>query len=133
MSDFSNRVFYLKHIISNNKAIESYVEFIVTTEKASTVPGMTTGTHVLKGGIDESALSSHPIFDANKATLLKAFGSSHCTVTAAIVSCSTSGTLDSELGAIIYTNGTVRAGNGNYHCIIDNYGNTYFSCEENYE
>jgi hypothetical protein len=68
-SAFSNKPFYLKHLVSNGIVQESYVEFVVTSAMATANPGMTAGTYYLKGGDGGSS------FLANAKTIYDAFGS----------------------------------------------------------
>ncbi len=70
--------FYLKHKIENGIITESYVEFVVTEAMAAANPGMTVGVYTLRGGIDENSLTTQPIHEANKLTILDAFGSERC-------------------------------------------------------
>ena len=70
MTAFSNRPFYLKHLVTNGVVEESYVEFVVTQQMVQANPGMTAGTYTLKGG--DSGVS----YNANKAVLQSAFGAS---------------------------------------------------------
>ena len=88
MESFSNRPFFLKHKISNNIVVESYIGFVVTEDLAQNNPGMTAGTYYLRGGIPEMVSSEKPIYDENKATLLSAFGSSNCTEGSSDIGCS---------------------------------------------
>ena len=75
------RPFYLKHILLNNNINVSYVGFVVTSEMATSNPGMTAGTYYLRGGVDEEDAAIKPVYEKNKETLLKAFGSTYCEVT----------------------------------------------------
>ena len=91
MAAYSNRPFYLKYTISNNIVTESYVGFVVTDAMAQANPEMTAGTYYIRGGVNESSLTDKPIYEANKATLLSAFGSSHCGDNSSSFNCGGSG------------------------------------------
>ena len=60
-------------IIATDPIIEGYVEFVVTPEMAQANEGMTAGTYSLRGGVDESLLTTKPIYEANKEVLKTAF------------------------------------------------------------
>ena len=92
-SAFSNRPFYLKHLVTNGAVEASYVEFVVTPEMAGANSGMTAGTYTLRGGVNESSLATKPVYEANKAVLQSAFGtsSSYCSENSSGFSCSVSG------------------------------------------
>ena len=60
--------FFLKHTVVNNIITESYVGFVLNDT-----------VYYLRGGVDESSLTTKPIYEANKAVLLSAFGSENCT------------------------------------------------------
>ena len=124
MAAFSNRLFYLKHTISNNIVTESYLEFVVTDTMAQAIPGMTAGTYYLRGGAgDESESAEQPIYEANKATLLSAFGSSYCFSDSSGFYCAVTGLLSA--GA--YSSGDVYAydPDADAHCDVDSDGSSY--------
>jgi len=89
----SSKPFYLKHIIDeNNVVVESYGALFISEVLANSYSGMTPGTYYLRGGVDESSLSSdqRTIYNANKEALATAFGSSRCTEYDSYYSCSIS-------------------------------------------
>ena len=123
MAAFSNRPFYLKHLVSNGIVEESYVEFVVTSTMASANTGMTAGTYTLRGGIDESSLTTKPVYEANKAVLQSAFGanSGFCGEYSSNFSCSVSG-----LFASASSYGSVSASVGaEADCSVDYGGTSY--------
>ncbi len=80
------RPFYLKHLMSNDIIVETYVEFVISPEMAATNSGAVAGTYAIKPG------STRAGYDATKELLLSAFGSSNCTYhdssTSANIGCS---------------------------------------------
>lgn len=108
------RPIYLKYIISDDKLSEAYLEFVITEEMASANPGMTAGTYSLKGGVDESALTYQPIYESNKAELLKAFGPTYCEETYNM-HCQISNLL-----TVVDTNGPAAITPGDMGCYVDN-------------
>ena len=97
--------YYLKYLISNNAVTDKYVAFVISNEMAQANPGMTAGTYYLKGG------DSGASYEANKATLLSAFGSSYCSDSSSNFNCIVSG-----LYADAYSNGNVDASDGSAIC-----------------
>ena len=92
---------------------ESYVGFIYNGN-----------VYYLQGGIDESSLGTQPVYEANKAVLISAFGSSNCSVDASVNNyiytfCSAGG-----LNAIAYSGGRVVADDGSTRCSVDLYGSS---------
>ena len=123
MAAFSNRPFYLKHTISNNIVTESYLGFVVTDAMAQDNPGVTAGTYYLRGGINESSLAEQPVYEANKAVLLSAFGSSYCSGGSSHFDCHVSG-----LSATAYSDGGVQAsGGGSAYCFVFGGGSSHCS------
>ena len=114
--------FYLKHTISEGIVTESYVEFIVTPDMASTKPGVTAGTYTLRGldtydvngtckaeyydSVNNICLS--PYYESNKQTLLSVFGSGNCVINSVRTECSVS-----NFVFIAYPDGIARVA-GNY-------------------
>ena len=145
MAAFSNRPFYLKHLIRNNVIAESYVEFVVTQAMANANSGMTAGTYALRGldTYDENASSTNyckaayynsstgeclsPYYESNKQTLLSAFGSANCSSEYDVgdyksLACSVSG-----LNADADSDGNVDARDGSWDCGVSYVGPS--SCE----
>ena len=111
---FDNRPFFLKHTITNNVVTENYVGFVVTSEMVGANPGMTAGTYYLRGGVNEESLTDKPIYEANKAVLLSAFGSSYCTDSVSNFRCSASG-----LSIAVHSDGFVTSsGNDSWYCLV---------------
>ncbi len=100
--------FFTAHIVDNNAITESYVGFVLN------------GTvYYLKGG------DSGASYEANKAALTTAFGSSNCTDYTdytSIYSCSASG-----LNANVYADGFVYVNADGQHCYV--YDNGYSNCD----
>ena len=91
-----------------NGVTESYVGFVVTPTMASANTGMTAGTYYLKGG-DRRA------YNENKATLLSAFGSNHCSDHSSDINCGVSG-----LHAVVDSKGYVDVYNDDdFYCTAD--------------
>ena len=90
---------------------EGYVEFVVTPEMAQANAGMTAGTYSLRNGIDESSLTTKPIYEANKAVLLSAFGSTNCTDNTINFRCDAT-----DLSAAIHHVGSINVYKGSDHC-----------------
>ena len=133
MAAFSNRPFYLKHLIRNGIIEESYVEFVVTATMANNNTGMTAGTYTLRGFVtydENSNLQNHckaeyydtstnlcmnPYYESNKPILQTAFGSSNCTEYTSYgykyYSCIASG-----FGAYATSFGLVHADDGGWLC-----------------
>ena len=140
MAAFSNRPFYLKHTVQGGVVTESYTEFVVTPTMASANPGMTAGTYAIRGFVtyDANAASTSyckpeyynsvdlqchsPYYESNKAVLLSAFGSSHCTDNSFYYYCYVSG-----LYAYNYMQGLVFVSGDDYSCSISNEG--FSKCE----
>ena len=122
MSAFNNRPYYLKHLITNGVVEASYVGFVVTSAMATSNPGMTAGTYYLRGGVNESSLATKPVYEANKAVLQSAFGTSsgYCTDSSSDFICHVS-----DLGADAYTNGYVDAYDVSMQCEVDNDSTSY--------
>ncbi|MBR6949105.1 MAG: hypothetical protein IKH54_02860 [Bacilli bacterium] len=106
------RPYYLKHVLLNNLITESYVEFVVTEERATANPGMTAGTYQIRGA------DSGNNYNLNKTTLLSAYGSSYCTDNTSYLYCSVPG-----LEAYSKNSGSlyVRDSSTGYSCHIDSY------------
>ena len=105
---------YLKHKILNNIITETYVEFIITPEMVNNNSAMKAGTYTLRGGIDESSLTNKPIYEANKAVLINAFGTSNCSEYDNHFSCEAAG-----IDVYAEPNGVVQAltvGTESYFC-----------------
>ena len=132
MAAFSNRPFYLKHLIRNNVIAESYVEFVVTSAMASANTGMTAGTYALRGfdtydEVNDTCEAEYydsandiclsPYYESNKQTLLSAFGSSNCNDNSTYIYCSVSG-----LYALAYSIGSVDAYGGYWNCYVNYVG-----------
>ena len=83
------RPFYLKHILNGNDEIEeSYVEFVITNELKTKLKteycnndatceakydNLVNGTYTLRGGVDESSLTTKTIYELNVNTIKTAF------------------------------------------------------------
>ena len=99
--------------------VESYTEFVVTPEMAEANEGMTAGTYSFRSGVDECVvdenyectITSHPIYDANKAVLLSAFGSTNCTDNTTNFRC-----VATDLSADIAPVGSNYVFKGSDHC-----------------
>ena len=117
----NNIQFYLKHMIQDGIVIESYVEFIITPTMASSNPGVTAGTYALRGtgatynSQEDEYEDDSPYYEANKATLLSAFGSSNCVDNSFTCSfmCSVP-----NLDVTIAANGHVETSIDNWHCSV---------------
>ena len=135
-ASYKDLPFYLKHKIENGIVTESYVEFVVTEEKAQTNTGMVAGTYTLRGEktyeegtgylVDESYIS--PYYEANKEAIKTAFGYatnlSRCresgTGRSSYFGCSVSG-----LDAFSYADGIVSADDASVSsCGISYYGHS---------
>lgn len=121
MLAFNNRNFYLKHGLKNGIVTESYVEFVVTDEMASLRPGMTAGTYSLRGNGASYNSSTNSYnddsvyYETNKATLLRAFGSTYCEDNSTYFDCSSG-----NFYANVRSNGAVSAIADNWCChVID--------------
>ena len=144
MAAFSNRPFYLKHLVRNGIVEESYLEFIVTDALAQANPEMTAGTYALRGfeTYDSSAPGNckaeyytggyciNPYYEANKATLISAFGSWNCGSEYSIgtfkgLACAVSG-FEASAGS----NGTIGVGNYEWYCNVYSYGNAGCSYDD---
>ena len=110
MSDFGH-AFFTKQLLLGQLVQESYVGF----NKNETM-------YYLKGGVDESDLSSKPIYEANKNTLLNAFGADNCSLYDGYYSCSSS-----NLNASAYENGHVAVDDDSFSCLVNTNGYSY--CE----
>ena len=105
--------FFLRHTIVNNIVTESYVGFV----KDGTA-------YYLKGGVYEFVSATKPVYEANKATLLSAFGSSNCTDYTTYYSCSSSG-----LSTRVYSNGNIRVFVTEWQCEINDSGTSKCNME----
>ena len=127
----TNLPFFLRHVVANNNVTESYVGFVVTSAMAQANTGMTAGTYYLRGLdiYDTSTLECKsqyqvgngcisPYYETNKATLLKAFGSTNCNVYSFNISCLVSGL---DAGARPDGNFSVGDGAGR-NCRVDSDG-----------
>ena len=117
----SSTPFCLKHKVSNNIVKEFYIEFIVTPEMVQSYPDMVEGTYTLRGGINESALSEKPVYEANIEVIKQIFNyttnPSRCHSSSSAFSCEISG----MLSVAAYTNG-VQVGNPNGNCAASSSG-----------
>ena len=93
-----NSVVYCQESTYTNGISESYLGFVITHAMATANSNMLEGTYYLKGGDNGRA------YNENKATLLSAFGSSHCTDKSSYFYCIVSG-----LYVYAYSNGSVYA------------------------
>ena len=130
-----DRPFFLKHTVTNNTVTDSYVGFVVTEAMAQSNPGMIAGTYYLKGkktyeyvNNDWQCMSQYddgngncldPDYNANKSTLLSAFGSSYCTDYSSHFDCRVSG-----LYAYVYSTGDVIANDDIWSCNIYDIGSS---------
>ena len=137
MTAFSNRPFYLKHLVTNGIVEASYVEFVVTPEMAQANSGMTAGTYYLRG-LDTHDVSGNcksqylnsttgncesPYYESNKTVLQTAFGSTYCTDYSSDFSCGVSG-----LRANANLIGSVEASGGDSaNCSVTFYGDSICS------
>ena len=107
--------FFLRHSIVNNIVTESYVGFV----KGGTA-------YYLRGGVDEHEAATKPVYEANKATLLSAFGSGNCSTDISCgdnciyTNCSASG-----LSADAYSDGGVTARGVDWYCYVLVDGSSY--------
>ena len=129
--------FFLKHIVINNIVTDSYVGFVVTPKMVQNNPGMTAGTYYIKGKKTYELIEGNwqciseyddgngncldPEYEANKSTLLSAFGITYCTDYSSSFLCRISG-LDIE----IISNGEVFVHNDIARCRVREYG--YSGC-----
>ena len=129
--------FYLKHIVSNNIVIESYVEFVITEALATNNPGLTAGIYTLQGEAmcEWDSVNQQPIncseedsqyYASNITTLQTAFGASNCSSGTDsygdYYSCSAGG-----LDAYAYSIGYVGAFDNYFTCRVNGDGASY--CE----
>ena len=133
----TNLPFFLRHVVANNNVTESYVGFVVTSAMAQANTGMTAGTYYLRGldiydtstwecksqyQVGNDCIS--PYYETNKATLLKAFGSTNCDVDSSNISCFVSGldagaNSDGRVLALDDVNGNCGVGyNGALACYV---------------
>ena len=128
-----DRPFFLKHTISNNLVTDSYVGFVVTEAMAQSNPGMTAGTYYLKGKQTYEYVNGNwqcmsqyddgngncldPDYNANKATLLSAFGSSYCTDYSSYFDC-----YISNLNARAFSYGYVYSNASILTCLVSSHG-----------
>ena len=113
--EYDEYTYECRYTTASNAVTESYVEFVVTESMASANSGMTAGTYELKGGDNGAS------YNANKATLLSAFGSTYCTVDSSSVYCNVSG-----LDATANVDGSVSAHDGaSAGCYVGNDGTSY--------
>jgi len=111
---------YIKQTIVDNVITASDIEFVVTPEVAAANSGMTAGTYTLKGSVNKSNLEKKEIFEANKAVLHSAFGSSYCSQGDSYA-CTVSG-----LRAYVSWDGYAGGGDGKGHnCDIHSNGASY--------
>ena len=122
MTAFNNRNFYLKQGVKNGIVTESYVGFVITDEMASLSPGMTAGTYFIQGtgATFNSSTNSYNndsvYYESNKATLLRAFGSSNCDDNSTFFDCS-----GTNFYANVRSSGAVSAIADNWCChVLDN-------------
>ena len=88
---------------------------------AQNYSGMTAGTYYIRGGIKESSLTEKPVYEANKATLLSAFGVNICDYFENFRCYS------NKLAAEVNESGEIRAYYGGIaSCYVDRGGN--FGC-----
>ena len=124
MASYSNNPFYLKHIVQTGVVKETYIEYVVSQEIASANPGMTVGTYVFRGAgaTYNSSTSTYnqdsPYYENNKKTMLKAFGTSNCTVDSTHITCSTA----TQYAGTNLT-GTLVVGSGTM-CFVDSSGSS---------
>ena len=80
--------------------------------------------YYLKGGVDESALSTKPVYEANKSVLISSFGSANCTDHTNYMTCT-----KSDLSAVASLNGEVAVDSGAWECrvIYSGYSRCYSS------
>ena len=123
-----NKIYYLKHKIVNDIATESYVEFVVTPEMASSNSEMTAGTYTLRGaGATSNGSGGYnndsPYYTANVNVLKRAFGenSGYCGdfTSSSYVSCRVSG-----LHTNVFSDGDVNAGAVSAHCYVTPVGDS---------
>ena len=130
-----DRPFFLKHTVTNNIVTDSYVGFVITPEMANANVGMTAGTYYLKGkktyeyvNNDWQCMSEYddgngncldPDYNANKATLLSAFGSPYCTEYSYSFGCHIS-----DLGATVNSYGYMFAYGDSWSCYVDSSGSS---------
>ena len=122
MAAFSNRPFYLKHIVQNGVVTDTYLEFIITPALGNSQnPAMNPGTYSLRGaggvncqinGGNWQCDSNSPYFNANRAVLSSAFASSSCSNGSTMFDCGNdfiAWTSATGAGMIFYDN---------WHCYI---------------
>ena len=117
MAAFSNRPFYLKYIIIDNIVNESYVDFVITDEMASSNTNATAGKYSLRGG-------DSTYFTDNMNILSSAFGEENCGDGSAGYTCELS-----DLYAIVDFQGKVSVGidnNVKAYCTVNHLG--YSEC-----
>ena len=75
---------------------------------------MTAGTYTIRGGVDESSLTDREIYEANKAELLNAFGSSNCSEYSSNYYCNTY-----DIFGYVLNYGTIEIGDSeNFYCNV---------------
>ena len=136
MAVFSNRPFYLKHVLndSDNTVAESYVGFVVTdalkaqwkedncsgdSECEAKYDNLVNGTYYLRGG-----LSTQPVYEANKSVIKQAFNYTVqpdiCSDYSSDFYCDVSG-LDAGANSL----GGVYADDGSASCYVNSDGYSY--------
>ena len=137
--DTTDYPFFLRHTIGTNDIVtENYVGFVITSTMAQNNSGLTAGTYYIRG--NDMYESDYPktckseyidsgtgdcmdsaYYNDNKATLLSAFGSTHCTDYSNSFDCYVSG-----LDASANTYGYVGANDGNgTSCVNEDLGLSY--------
>ena len=131
--------FFLKHTVTNNIVTDSYAGFVITPEMAQDNPDMTAGTYYLKSEktyeyVNDSwqCISQYddgngkcldPGYNANKATLLSAFGSYNCSDSSSYFECNVPG-----LEAYVDSDGFVGVHGHDWYC--DAYSDGYSVCDD---
>ena len=111
-----DKPFFLKLSVPNNIITEAYVGFIYNNN-----------VYYLQGGVNESALSSKPVYESNKEILINAFGTEKCTNNNTRFSCSDS---TPYIDVVAYNNGLVSAQGVGILCSITSNGGSF--CDGNY-
>lgn len=108
-NDFSNQLFYFKHVIKSGIVKESYIDFIINVDMVDTNPGMTLGVYEIKGYEKD--------YENNKEVLLKSFGKSYCEENNSYMHCVADG-----FYANVYQNGYIEVGKDFWICYITENG-----------
>ena len=129
----------LKHVLdtSDNTVTQSYIEFVVTNDYETVYDSMTAGTYEVRGGVDETELSSanQTVYNRNKEFLNRAFGETLCSESeydgVYTYFCSASAYITGDeplLDAQVENNGSVTVGlTGDApKCIIQGDGENFF-------